>query len=625
MDGDTIQFSSGTYVLENQNGTGALPYTINGMQNGIQIVNKNINLVGSGENSTILQAPPFTTPLTQNFTYNGIIEWCIVMVDNQGAPTPQTVNISALTIDGSTQQNTTTLPVTGGYYSGSNRYIGIGYHNASGTIQNVHVTNTTTDPTASMGSQFYGQLSGVGIFNGSDTGTVTFNVNDCLIDYYQRGGIDCRGAALTVNLTNNVINRGYVFPAGYSAATPNGIELSGSSVGVISNNSVEGNIASVAGSPATGIFSITAGSGVIISNNILTNNDTGVVGVSNGGGLIISNNTVEYTVSPPYQNDPWGIYVQDTAGLTTLSSNIMNNIPSINMQLLDTSTNEPFQLMNNQFIGSQTGLLITGNTTTGPQVTMNGDSFTGTIGYYIEEVSDPNNIWPSTATVSFDGLFSGHITLAEYNQILAKIVGEHVDPALGVVLDYIMPIPPTLTNINPTFGPTVGGNTITITGSSFLSSNTMVYFGATPGTNVVVVSNTEITVTVPAGSGAVDVTVVTPFGTTPIVPAGQYTYIEAPPPAPLPPSNFIGVVKKNKFLNKTEYELRAQWDASPSTDVILYRIYKNGHLVDEVLAGSPLVFVTCVDSRNAAKKYQIVAVNSDNLESTPVSIRIVHD
>jgi YVTN family beta-propeller protein len=94
---------------------------------------------------------------------------------------------------------------------------------------------------------------------------------------------------------------------------------------------------------------------------------------------------------------------------------------------------------------------------------------------------------------------------------------------------------------------------------------------------------------------------------------------------PLPPSNFIGVLKKNKFLNRTEYVLKAKWDASPSTDVVVYRIYKNGHLVDEIPAGSPLVFRTCLDSKNAAKKYQIVAVSSDNLESVPVYIRIVHD
>ena len=256
---------------------------------------------------------------------------------------------------------------------------------------------------------------------------------------------------------------------------------------------------------------------------------------------------------------------------------------------------------------------------------MNSDSFTGTVGYYIQEVTAPNDIWPSTASVSFDGLVSGHMTMAEFNHVLTKIFDKHNDPALGLVLDFITPISPMLTNVNPTFGPSSGGNTVILTGSSFISSNTTVNFGGIPATNVVVLSDTMISVTAPAGTGTVDVTVTTPFGTTPIVPADQYTYVQAPPPAPLPPSNFIGFIKKNKFLNKTEYVLYAKWDASPSTDVVLYRIYKNGHLVDEILAGSPLVFTTCLDSKKSANNYQVVAVNSNNLESTPVSIRIVHD
>lgn len=94
---------------------------------------------------------------------------------------------------------------------------------------------------------------------------------------------------------------------------------------------------------------------------------------------------------------------------------------------------------------------------------------------------------------------------------------------------------------------------------------------------------------------------------------------------PLPPTNFTGFVKKNKFLNKTEYLLKAAWEPSPSTDVTFYRIYQNGHVVAEIQAGATLVFKSCLDSKNAANNYQITAVNSDNYESIPVSIRIIHD
>jgi hypothetical protein len=507
--GDTVQLSAGTYIEQ------------------IQVISKSINIVGAGENSTIIQSPGPLTPLTQFFTF-GSNFWCVVMIDNQAAPTLQTVNISDLTVDGDNQQDTTILPSPSpGFYGSSNRFFAIGYHNASGTVENVHTTNTRQ-------SSNFNELAGGGIVNASSSGAVTFNVTNSLVDFYQRQGIDLRGSTLTANISNSTINRGYVLTPNTSTATPSGIQYSGGATGSITDNVVEGNISTVLGAQATGLIPFGAGPNLIISGNTINNNDIGIAAIQNGNNLIIQNNTLNFTTTPGVNPDE-GIVVQDTNGLTTITSNIMNNIPDVNMDLSTTTgTNQNFQLMNNQFIGSQTGLLVSGVTgapSTGPVITMNGDSFTGTIGYYIQESTAPNtapnDIWPSTATVSFDGLISGHITFAEFSFILTKIFDKHNDPTLGLVLDFITPTPPTLTQINPTSGPTAGGNTVTITGTSFLSSNTTVFFGATPATNVVVVSDTVITATAPPGVGTVDVTVVTPFGTTPIVPADQYTYIQA--------------------------------------------------------------------------------------------------
>ncbi len=169
--GDTIQLSAGTYVQE------------------FQVISKSLTIVGAGQNATIVQAPGPSTRLTQSFTF-GVTTWAVVMVDNQAAPTPQTVDISNLTVDGGTQQDTTIPPI----YGSSNRFFAIGYHNAGGTIQSVHTTNTRQ--TAN-----FNELAGGGIINASDTGTVIFNVTNSLIDFYQRIGIDCRGAALTANVS----------------------------------------------------------------------------------------------------------------------------------------------------------------------------------------------------------------------------------------------------------------------------------------------------------------------------------------------------------------------------------------------------------------------------------------
>lgn len=99
------------------------------------------------------------------------------------------------------------------------------------------------------------------------------------------------------------------------------------------------------------------------------------------------------------------------------------------------------------------------------------------------------------------------------------------------------------------------------------------------------------------------------------------TLIVLPPVPPLPPSSFIGVIKKNKFLNKTECILKAQWNASTSENVISYRIYRNGALIATILSTNPLIFETCLRDC-LVNHYEITAVNSDNLESTPITLKI---
>src|SRR5439155_25949852 len=69
---------------------------------------------------------------------------------------------------------------------------------------------------------------------------------------------------------------------------------------------------------------------------------------------------------------------------------------------------------------------------------------------------------------------------------------------------------PAVDGVSPSFGSTAGGTSVTLTGCGFTGA-TSVHFGAAAGTNVVVVSDTKITVTSPAhAAGVVDVTVTTP-------------------------------------------------------------------------------------------------------------------
>ncbi|QOV40158.1 IPT/TIG domain-containing protein [Streptomyces ferrugineus] len=80
----------------------------------------------------------------------------------------------------------------------------------------------------------------------------------------------------------------------------------------------------------------------------------------------------------------------------------------------------------------------------------------------------------------------------------------------------------TVTTITPTTGPAAGRTTITITGTR-LDGVSAVNFGATPGTELKVISATELQVKTPAGAaGAVNVVVAADTGN--VTKTGGFTY-----------------------------------------------------------------------------------------------------
>ncbi len=89
---------------------------------------------------------------------------------------------------------------------------------------------------------------------------------------------------------------------------------------------------------------------------------------------------------------------------------------------------------------------------------------------------------------------------------------------------YIYLAIPALTSVVPNQGSTTGGTMVTLTGSGFLGA-TAVLFGSTPATSFTVVSATQIGAVAPPGTGTVQITVVTPGGTSNGVP---YTYVPVP-------------------------------------------------------------------------------------------------
>ena len=87
---------------------------------------------------------------------------------------------------------------------------------------------------------------------------------------------------------------------------------------------------------------------------------------------------------------------------------------------------------------------------------------------------------------------------------------------------------PIVTGVSPNTGGTVGGTSVTITGS-FFTGATAVHFGANAAVAFTVNSDTQVTATSPAApSGTGDVTVTGPGGTSATTAADQFTYAATP-------------------------------------------------------------------------------------------------
>jgi DNA-binding beta-propeller fold protein YncE len=87
---------------------------------------------------------------------------------------------------------------------------------------------------------------------------------------------------------------------------------------------------------------------------------------------------------------------------------------------------------------------------------------------------------------------------------------------------------PTVSGLNPHFTSEAGGRQITVNGNGFITGAT-VSFGGKPGSAVIVNSASSITVTTPAGVGAVHVTVTTSAGTSATSEHDQLLFDFVPP------------------------------------------------------------------------------------------------
>ena len=135
---------------------------------------------------------------------------------------------------------------------------------------------------------------------------------------------------------------------------------------------------------------------------------------------------------------------------------------------------------------------------------------------------------------------------------------------------------------------------MTITGTN-LSLASEVDFGATPATNLTVIDDTTITVDSPAGTGTVDVTVITPGGTSTTSPADQFSYVAAPTVTGLSPSfgpaagGTLVTITGTGFTGATEVD----FGMTPATNLT---VVSDTTITVDSPAGTGTVDVTVIDA-----------------------------
>jgi hypothetical protein len=161
-----------------------------------------------------------------------------------------------------------------------------------------------------------------------------------------------------------------------------------------------------------------------------------------------------------------------------------------------------------------------GNTATG---------YTGTIAF---GSSDGRAMLPFNSTLSNGtGTFSATFNTAGTQSLTATDTVSKSITGTQSGIQVIVASLPTITGMMINSGLTTGGYQIAISGTN-LGGATAVYFGTTLGL-IEVDAPTYIDVVVPAHmAGTVDVTVVTPAGTSRITPADQFTYVTSRPQPP---------------------------------------------------------------------------------------------
>ncbi|WP_299027856.1 right-handed parallel beta-helix repeat-containing protein, partial [uncultured Thermanaerothrix sp.] len=212
----------------------------------VVVTSKTLTLQGEGTNQSdvVIKSP---TTLTAKFT-TSVDNKPVVLVQN-GA----NVTLQNLTVDGAGRGNT------------NYGFIGIGFYNAGGTVENVTITGVRETP-------FSGAQHGTGIYayNGDGSSRV-LTVRNTTVSDFQKNGITVVRSGLTATIESNTITGA----GATSTIAQNGIQVSYGAAATVKDNTIEDIAYSGSGWVSTGILVYKAGS-TTVEGNALTNSQASI-------------------------------------------------------------------------------------------------------------------------------------------------------------------------------------------------------------------------------------------------------------------------------------------------------------------------------------------------------------
>ncbi len=257
--GGTVQVAPGTYTEQ-------------------VTIDKAMTLTGAGEGQTTIDLPPSPQAVPSALSGHSTVYGIDVTAPASG------VTISNLTVEGSSATN--------GVDGCQNGMAGIGFENASGTVDGVALPDWAPQSGVGCGS---GQ--GVQVETGTN-GTANVTVKNSAVTNYGKSGIFAGGAGAALTATGDTVTSSPT-----SGVATNGIEVDYGASGSVSGNTVSGNdytgtvnSADPQADYAAGVLLYGDGANsVSVTGNTLTDNQIGVESVATNA--VVSGNTISETGS----------------------------------------------------------------------------------------------------------------------------------------------------------------------------------------------------------------------------------------------------------------------------------------------------------------------------------------